>query len=54
MADVDSVVMRLPAAELERLSAEDPALGAQLMRNLALHLSERLRAASAAWQNSAA
>jgi hypothetical protein len=37
---------------LQRLGAEDPLLRAQLYRNIALHLSQRLRAAAWAWRAS--
>lgn len=54
VADVDgTVVHELPAAQLRILRFGDPDLAAQLYRNLALHLSERLRAAAAAWRRAA-
>jgi MFS superfamily sulfate permease-like transporter/CRP-like cAMP-binding protein len=37
---------------LQRLGAEDPLLSAQVYRNIALHLSQRLRAAAWAWRAS--
>lgn len=37
---------------LQRLQAEHPAIAARLHRNIAVHLSRRLRAASAAWWSS--
>ena len=39
---------------LKRLRAEDPQLCAQVYQNIALHLSQRLRAASLAWRASTA
>jgi SulP family sulfate permease len=55
VADVDgTVVHELPAAQLRILRFGDPDLAAQLYRNLALHLSERLRGAAAAWRRAAA
>jgi len=55
VADVDgTVVFELPAAQLRILRFGDPDLAAQLYRNLALHLSERLRGAAAAWRRAAA
>ena len=39
---------------LKRLRAEDPQLCAQVYQNIALHLSQRLRAASQAWRASTA
>ena len=37
---------------LQRLRTEDPLLYAQVYRNVALHLSQRLRAAAWAWRAS--
>jgi MFS superfamily sulfate permease-like transporter/CRP-like cAMP-binding protein len=54
VADSDSTVYALPAAALQALQHEAPAVAAQVYRNLALHLSERLRAAAAAWRRAAA
>ena len=53
VADVDSTVYELPAAALAEMHRADPAIAAQIYRNLALHLSERLRAAAAAWRHAA-
>jgi sulfate permease, SulP family len=53
VADVASQVHVLTAAALARLQAEEPALAAQVYRNLATHLSQRLRAAAAAWRHAA-
>jgi len=49
-ADEASTVFELPAALLHELQREQPAVAARLYRNLALHLSERLRGAAAAWR----
>lgn len=49
LADVDSELLRLTQQALEQLELEDPALGAQLYRNLAAYLARRLRIASTAW-----
>ena len=53
LADVDSEVYALSEAALQALRLEDPLLCAQLYRNVARHLSERLRAAAWAWRASA-
>ena len=53
VADVDSTVYALPAAALASMRQTDPAIGAQVYCNLAQHLSERLRAAAAAWRHAA-
>jgi CRP-like cAMP-binding protein len=53
VADGDATVHELTSDALDALIAADAALGARLMRNIALHLSERLRSASAAWADSA-
>jgi sulfate permease, SulP family len=53
MADVASTVYALPAAALHALQQADPAIAAQVYRNLAQHLSERLRAAATAWRRAA-
>jgi SulP family sulfate permease len=50
IADAESVVHALSRDALERLQDDDPALAARLLRNIALHLSERLRHAAAAWR----
>lgn len=49
-ADVPSTVLELPAALLAEIEREQPAVAARIYRNLALHLSERLREAAAAWR----
>ncbi|MBI5719216.1 MAG: SLC26A/SulP transporter family protein [Burkholderiales bacterium] len=49
-ADEASTVWQLPAALLQELQHDQPAVAAQIYRNLALHLSERLRSAAAAWR----
>jgi len=54
VADVASVVHVLGRDALERIAREDPELARQLTTNIAVHLSERLRSASAAWQVAAA
>jgi SulP family sulfate permease len=53
VADIDSLVYALPAAALSDIHRADPAIAAQVYRNLAQHLAERLRAASAAWRRAA-
>jgi len=53
VADIDSTVYALPAAALANMLQTDPAIAAQVYRNLAQHLSERLRAAAAAWRHAA-
>jgi len=52
VADGEAEVRALDVPSLQRLGAEDPALYAQVYRNIALHLSQRLRAASWAWRAS--
>ena len=54
VADVASVLHALSGAAFERLAAADPLLGTHLMRNIALHLADRLRSAGAVWQASGA
>lgn len=54
VADGDCSVHSLSLADMDRLRADDPALGEQLARNIAIHLAERLRAAASAWRASAA
>ncbi|CAN5855499.1 hypothetical protein BH11PSE8_BH11PSE8_31110 [soil metagenome] len=49
-ADVASLVYGLSKADLAALGEADAGLIAQLYRNMALHLAERLRVASAAWR----
>jgi SulP family sulfate permease len=53
VADRPSTVHALPAAAMAALQRDDPALAAQVYRNLAQHLSERLRGAAAAWRHAA-
>ena len=53
VADVDSTVYALPAAALAEMHHVDPAIAARVYRNLAEHLSERLRAAASAWRHAA-
>lgn len=48
-----STVHRLAAADLAELAREHPALAARLHLNLARHVSQRLRAAAAAWRRAA-
>ncbi len=48
----DTEVHALDQATLMRLRDEDPLLYAQVFRNVALHLSQRLRAAAWAWRAS--
>jgi MFS superfamily sulfate permease-like transporter len=54
VADEASTVHALDAAGLAALEREHPALAARLYRNLALHLTTRLRDASGAWRQAAA
>jgi MFS superfamily sulfate permease-like transporter/CRP-like cAMP-binding protein len=53
VADMPSTVHALPAVALDALQRSDPALAAQVYRNLAQHLSQRLRAAATAWRRAA-
>ena len=53
VADLPSVVYALSAADLDALQHDEPALAARVYRNLAQHLSERLRAAAAGWRRAA-
>lgn len=53
VADRPSVVYQLDKAAFEALSASSPAIGQRLALNIASHLAQRLRSASAAWQASA-
>ena len=52
VADDFVAVHHLGSAALARLEAEHPAIALRLQRNIAVHLSRRLRAVSAAWQAS--
>ena len=54
VADVASVVHVLGQDVLERIARDDPELARQIATNIAVHLSERLRSASTAWQVAAA
>lgn len=54
VVDSDSVVYAFTREAFDGLRMTDPALGERLMRNIAVHLSERLRSAAAAWRASAA
>ena len=54
VADEASTVHALPAAAFALLQREAPALAAQVYRNLATNLSQRLRIAGVAWQQAAA
>jgi SulP family sulfate permease len=53
IADTASTAYRLPATALATLDREEPAIAAHLYRNLAKHLSGRLRGAAAAWRRAA-
>jgi CRP-like cAMP-binding protein len=48
----DTKVHALDQQTLRQLETEDPQLAAQVYRNIALHLSQRLRAAAWAWRAS--
>ncbi len=48
----ETVVHALEGSTLQALRSTDPLLVAQVHRNIALHLAQRLRAASAAWRAS--
>jgi SulP family sulfate permease len=50
MAESDALVHRLSADALEALQQAHPDIAAQLLRNIATHLSQRLRVASQAWR----
>jgi CRP-like cAMP-binding protein len=49
VADLPAVVYALTLQSLETLDRAYPALGSRLYRNIALHLSQRLRNTTAAW-----
>jgi MFS superfamily sulfate permease-like transporter len=49
LADSDVQLHALTRSDLAALTEADPALGALLARNIALHLADRLRGASMAW-----
>ena len=53
VANVDSVVHGMSAAGFETLQQQEPALCARIYRNLARHLSPRLRAAADGWRRAA-
>jgi anti-anti-sigma regulatory factor len=52
VADGDAVVHALTRADLDALGAAHPQLASRLYRNIALHLSQRLRSAAQAWHAS--
>ena len=52
IADGETEVHALDEQSLLQLRSEDPLLYAQVYRNIALHLSQRLRAAAWAWRAS--
>jgi anti-anti-sigma regulatory factor len=54
VADVGSVVYVLAKDTLAGIARDDPELARHLATNIAVHLSERLRSASAAWRVAAA
>jgi SulP family sulfate permease len=49
VADTAATVHALAQSDLDALMREQPELAAHLYRNIALHLSQRLRSAAAAW-----
>lgn len=53
MARQRSSAYALPTSALAELQRDDPAIAAQVYRNLAQHLSQRLRAAATAWRQAA-
>jgi hypothetical protein len=53
VADEPAVVHALERGLLEALEREAPHVAARLHRNLALHLSQRLREAASAWRAAA-
>ena len=52
VADTPCQVHSLSRQALQALLVDDPRLCVQLYRNIALHLSQRLRAAAQAWRSS--
>jgi len=53
VADSHSVLYALTGEMFEVLTRTDPAAGERLLRNIALHLSDRLRSATISWRASA-
>jgi len=53
VADSPSVLYTLTRENFEALAKADPVVGQRLLRNIALHLSERLRSATSSWRASA-
>lgn len=51
VTDRSCVLGELSAAALQQIEQADAATAARIYRNLALHVSQRLRAAAAAWQD---
>lgn len=54
VAESDATVHRLSAEHLSMVRERDPELAAQLLFNVSIHLSQRLRAAAGAWREQAA
>jgi CRP-like cAMP-binding protein len=54
VADLASVLHVLGKDALERIARDDPELARRITTNIAVHLSQRLPSASAAWQLAAA
>ena len=50
VADAPTVVYALTLDALNQIGRTHPAVAVQLHRNLALHLSQRLRSAAGAWR----
>jgi len=53
VADSPSVLYTLTRENFEALARADPVAGQRLLRNIALHLSDRLRSATNSWRASA-
>lgn len=53
VSDGATVLHELQGKDMDALQREDPALAALVYRNLARHLSERLRAAASGWRAAA-
>ena len=51
VADTEAELVALDGAALAALEREHPALAARLYRRIAVHLSQRLRAAAATWRD---